>query len=156
MMDGDGGRDGSAAGRRRERSSPAPAVGGWLGGRASAGLLVAALTIAIPRLPVRAQQGDTTRHAAPDTTAAEVVPVTEAYPGLLQRAKVSPAAAVRAALAKVKHGKVAAAQIEERGQRLVYVLTVEDSKGRPREVLVDAETGRVLSNRKLSRIESQG
>lgn len=156
MMDRDARRDGSAPGPRRERSSPAPAAGGWLGARAGAGLLVAALTIAIPRLPVRAQQGDTIRHAAPDTTAAEVVPVTEAYPGLLQRAQVRPAAAVRAALAKVKHGKVTAAQIEERGQRLVYVLAVEDAKGRPREVLVDAETGRVLSNRKLPRSESQG
>lgn len=116
----------------------------------------AALIMAVPRVPVRAQQSDTMRRAAPDTTAAEVVPVTEAYPGLLQRAKVGPAAAVRAALAKVKQGKVTAAQIEERGQRLVYVLAVEDSKGRPREVLVDAETGRVLSNRKRSHSQSQG
>ena len=141
---------------RRDRPSPAPAAWARLRGRTSAGLLMAAFSIAIPRLAVRAQQSDTIRHAVPDTMAAEVVPVIEAYPGLLLRAKVSPAAAVRAALARVKHGKVTAAQIEERGQRLVYVLTVENSKGRPREVLVDAETGRVLSNRKLSRSESQG
>jgi uncharacterized membrane protein YkoI len=144
----------AATGERRDGAPFAPATWAGLRARAGAGLLAAVFSLAIPGLAARAQQSDTIRHAVPDTTAAEIVPVTEAYPGLLLRAKVNPIGAIRAALAKVKHGKVTAAQIEERGQRLVYVLAVEDSKGRPHEVLVDAETGRVLSDRKQSRSES--
>jgi uncharacterized membrane protein YkoI len=82
--------------------------------------------------------------------------VEEAYPGLLQRAAVTPAMAVRAALAKVKKGEVVRAQIEERGTHLVYVLRVDERGKRSRELLVDAASGRVLSNRKLSRRDERG
>jgi uncharacterized membrane protein YkoI len=77
--------------------------------------------------------------------------VDEAYPGLLQRAQVQPDSAVKAALAKVKNGLLESTAIEDRGNRLVYVIRVVEPRGRTRELLVDAETGRVLSNRKLPR-----
>lgn len=97
-----------------------------------------------------AQQGDSAKRAPQDTALlAESISVAEAYPGLLQRAKVAPPAALQAALHKVKNGQLVSARIEERGQHLVYVFRVDEPRGQPRELLVDAETGRVLANRKL-------
>ena len=66
-----------------------------------------------------------------------------------EREEQPPGVAQRVALGKVKNGQLLSAQIEERGRRLVYVIRVDEPGGRPRELLVDAETGRVLANRKL-------
>lgn len=78
--------------------------------------------------------------------------ITEAYPGLLQRAAILPETAIRTALHKIKNGRLVSTRIEDRGQRLVYVILVEEPRRRhSRELLVDGATGRVLSNRKLPR-----
>jgi uncharacterized membrane protein YkoI len=108
--------------------------------------------VALLSIPSHAQSTDTNSRAGiHGTSPSESLAVEEAYPGLLQRAKVRPDSAVEAALAKVKNGRLVSTAIEDRGSRLVYVIRVEERGGRTRELLVDAETGRVLSNRKLPR-----
>lgn len=72
--------------------------------------------------------------------------IAEARPGLLSRAKVTPAAARKAALSRVPKGRIATGEIEEEGGRLVYSFDLDVRGGDGvEEVLVDAKTGEVVS-----------
>jgi Peptidase propeptide and YPEB domain len=118
-------------------------------------ILTAFVTLGtVPTLPQQAQSP--VRIPAESSGQFSDIEVTEAYPGLLQRARVVPAVAVDAALAKVKHGELEEVRIEERGRRLVYVIRIQAPGKQARELLVDADTGRVLSNRKLPRNQPRG
>ena len=77
---------------------------------------------------------------------AQAPKMTEAKPGLLKMATVTPAAATASALAKVPNGKIQAAEIEEEKGKLIYSfdIKVAGKKG-IEEVAVDAKTGAVLS-----------
>ena len=98
-------------------------------------LQTAALLAALAGLP---------GHAAAQATP---VPIKEEKPGLLARATVTPDSARAIALRAVaKGGKIAAAEIEEEGGKLVYSfdITIPRKKGID-EVLVDARTGKVVA-----------
>ena len=99
------------------------------------------------------QQADTNVPGAVDSAGGAPLEVSEAYPGLLRLATVSPEAAVQTALGKVKRGQFLSAAIENRGRHLVYVIRI-DERHDTRELLVDAETDRVLSNHKVLRHEA--
>ncbi|MBI3789753.1 MAG: PepSY domain-containing protein [Gemmatimonadetes bacterium] len=72
--------------------------------------------------------------------------VKEDKPGLLKRAKVTPAAAMAAAQAKVPGGTIRQAEIEEEKGKLVYSFDiVSKGKSGTDEVNVDAMTGAVVS-----------
>lgn len=103
-----------------------------------------------PEHPAQAQG------AQASDTLSDTLEVSEAYPGLLQRAAVPAATAVRTALGKIKDGQLLSTRIEERGERLVYVIRIIERRGQRRECLVDAETGRLLANRKLPRNRQGG
>jgi len=104
-----------------------------------------------------AQQAGSEHPAQPQgAQASDTLEVSEAYPGLLQRAAVPAATAVRTALGKIKDGQLLSTRIEERGERLVYVIRIIERRGQRRECLVDAETGRLLANRKLHRNRQGG
>ena len=77
-----------------------------------------------------------------------VMTVTEEKAGLLKEAKVQPAAAQKAALARVPNGTVTKAEIEKEHSKLIYSydITVPGSSG-VTEVHVDAKTGKVLSTK---------
>lgn len=95
--------------------------------------IVPALLVAIGGLPVRA------------TAQSTPLPVKEEKPGLLARAKVTPDSARAIALRAVaKGGKIAAAEIEEEGGKLVYSFDIKIPRKKGiDEVLVDAMTGKV-------------
>lgn len=121
----------------------------------TAGTLLGAIALGglVGAAPLGGQQSDTAHVAGQDSTAAgeSAYPVAEAYPGLLSRAHVPSREAVAAALARARHSAFHSARIEEQGRRLVYVIWLVESRGQTREVLVDAETGRILANRRVSR-----
>ena len=75
------------------------------------------------------------------------VPIKEEKPGLLARAKVTPDSARATALRAVaKGGKIAAAEIEEEGGKLVYSFDIKIPRKKGiDEVLVDAMTGKVAA-----------
>jgi len=77
-----------------------------------------------------------------------VMPVTEEKAGLLKEAKVQPAEAQKAALARVPKGTVTKAEIEKEHSKLIYSydITVPGETG-VTEVHVDAKTGKVLSTK---------
>jgi hypothetical protein len=79
------------------------------------------------------------------TSLAQGLTVKEDAPGLLKRAKVTPAAAQAAAQAKVPGGTIKAAEIEMEKGKLVYAFDIV-TKGKPGvdEVTVDATTGAVI------------
>lgn len=78
--------------------------------------------------------------------AQSLVPVTEDTPGLLKQAKVQPAEAQKAALARVPNGTITKAEIEQEKKKLIYSydITVPGKSGIT-EVHVDATTGKVVS-----------
>jgi len=70
----------------------------------------------------------------------------EAKPGLLAQAKIKPDSARAIALARVPSGNVHMQEIERERGRLVYSFDVaQANKSGYQEVLVDANTGRVVS-----------
>ena len=73
------------------------------------------------------------------------VPIKEEKPGLLARATVRPDSARAIALRAVaRGGKIAAAEIEEEGGKLVYSFDIKIPRKKGiDEVLVDAMTGKV-------------
>ena len=75
------------------------------------------------------------------------VPIKEEKPGLLAQATVTPDSARAVALRAVaKGGKIAAAEIEEEGGKLVYSFDIKIPKKKGiDEVLVDAKTGKVVA-----------
>ncbi len=78
------------------------------------------------------------------TAAAQGVTVKEEKPGLLKKAKVTPAAAQAAAQAKVPAGTIKSAEIEEEKGKLIYSFDmVTKGKSGVDEVAVDAMTGAV-------------
>lgn len=119
--------------------------------------ILTAVAAVVSAHPVGAQHGANGQQTAPQgVLEADTIEVTESYPGLVQRAAIAPEGAVRAALGKIKEGRLVSTRIEERGARLVYVIRIDERKGQPRECLVDAETGRVLANRKVPRDRQGG
>jgi hypothetical protein len=69
----------------------------------------------------------------------------ETRPGLVASAAVTPDSARRLALRRYPGASVASALLRERGRRLTYVLELRGARANGRtEVLVDAETGRVV------------
>lgn len=83
---------------------------------------------------------------AASSLAAQVVPMKEDKPGLLKRAKVSPAAATATALARVPKGSLRESAIEEEHGKLVYSFDIKVAgRSGVEEVQVDALTGVVVS-----------
>ena len=79
------------------------------------------------------------------TAIAQGVTVKEEKPGLLKKAKATPAAAQAAALAKVPGSTIKAMEIEEEKGKLIYsVDLVTKGKSGVDEVAVDAMTGAVI------------
>jgi Peptidase propeptide and YPEB domain len=75
--------------------------------------------------------------------AAQGVTVKEEKAGLLKKAKVSSEAAIATAQAKLPKAKLAAAEIEEEGGKLIYSFDFKtDGKTGIDEVNVDANTGK--------------
>lgn len=78
------------------------------------------------------------------TAAAQGVTIKEEKPGLLKKAKITPAAAQAAAQAKVPGGSIRSAEIEEEQGKLIYSFDiVTKGKSGVDEVNVDAATGAV-------------
>jgi uncharacterized membrane protein YkoI len=72
--------------------------------------------------------------------------MTEAAPGLLKRARITPDAATATAQAKVPKGKIESAEIEDENGRLIYSFDINTAgKSGIDEVNVDAHTGKVVS-----------
>ena len=104
--------------------------------RALSHVLFSAALAVVASAPADAQQPALTK--APQ--------VEEAAPGLLRRAKITPEAATRTALARVPNGRVQSAEIEEEHGRLVYSYDLKvPGKSGVDEVLIDAATGSVVS-----------
>ena len=84
---------------------------------------------------------------APSPAQSGPVPIKEEKPGLLARAQVTPDSARAIALRAVaKGGKIASAEIEEEGGKLVYSFDIKIPRKKGiDEVLVDAMTGEVAS-----------
>jgi len=77
---------------------------------------------------------------------AQSVKMKEEKPGLLQRAKITPAAATTSARTKIPKGKVVSAEIEEENGKLLYSFDIKTvGKTGIDEVNVDAMTGEILS-----------
>jgi uncharacterized membrane protein YkoI len=75
---------------------------------------------------------------------AQDIKVKEEKPGLLAKAKVTAAAAMASAQAKVPKGKIVSAEIEEEKGKLIYSFDIKtDGKSGTDEVNVDAMTGAV-------------
>ena len=75
---------------------------------------------------------------------AEGVPVKEAKPGLLKKAKITSDAATAAAQEKVPKGTIVSAEIEEEHGKLIYSFDIRtEGKSGIDEVNVDAITGKV-------------
>jgi len=80
-----------------------------------------------------------------DVAFAHGATVTEAAPGLLKRAGITPDAATATAQAKFPKGKIESAEIEEENGKLLYSFDIETpGKSGIDEVNVDAHTGKVL------------
>ena len=72
--------------------------------------------------------------------------VKEAEPGLKAKAKVRSDSAMKVALAKVPGGRISEAELEKEHGKLVYSFDIIDPKqSGVEEVLVDANTGKVVS-----------
>jgi Zn-dependent metalloprotease len=85
---------------------------------------------------------------APIRQGQDTLTVKEAEPGLKAKAKVSSDSAMKAALAKVPGGKVSEAELENEHGKLVYSFDIiAPSKSGVQEVLVDANTGKVVSSK---------
>jgi uncharacterized membrane protein YkoI len=106
-------------------------------------VLVAASTTLLAQASAGATGG---RGVTASVQANAAITVTEAKPGLLKRAKVTPDAAMAKAQAKVPTGKLDTAEIEEEDGKLIYSLVYKIAgKTGVEEVAVDAMTGKVLS-----------
>lgn len=80
--------------------------------------------------------------AAPALTA-QAVTVKEEKPGLLKKAKITAEAAIATAQAKLPSAKLASAEIEQEGGKLIYSFDFKtDGKSGIDEVNVDANTGK--------------
>jgi len=76
---------------------------------------------------------------------AQSTKMTEAAPGLLKRAGITPDAATATAQAKLPKGKIESAEIEEENGKLLYSFDIRTAgKTGIDEVNVDAHTGKVL------------
>ena len=75
--------------------------------------------------------------------AAQGVTVKEEKPGLLKKAKITAEAAIATAQAKLPNAKLASAEIEQEGGKLIYSFDFKtDGKSGIDEVNVDANTGK--------------
>ena len=94
-------------------------------------LVTAAVFLAVSTTAAFSQQGPT---------------VKEESPGLLAKAKITPAQALPIAMAKVPNGVLQEAEIEKEGGKLVYSFDIKaPGKTGTDEVVIDAMTGKVLS-----------
>jgi len=76
----------------------------------------------------------------------DTLTVKEAEPGLKAKARVQSDSAMKVALAKVPGGKISEAELEKEHGKLVYSFDIADpKKSGVEEVLVDANTGKVVS-----------
>ncbi|MBX6365517.1 MAG: PepSY domain-containing protein [Gemmatimonadetes bacterium] len=83
-------------------------------------------------------------HASHATATSHAPSITEAKPGLLKQATVTPEAA-RATAEKEVQGRLVRQRIEERGGKLVYAFWIRPAKAtHSTTVLVDAKTGQVV------------
>ncbi len=84
--------------------------------------------------------------AAPLVGQSAKVTMKETTPGLLARAKVTPAAATATAQAAVPKGTIASAEIEDENGKLIYSFDFKTAgKSGIDEVNIDALTGKLLS-----------
>src|SRR5476651_1127403 len=80
--------------------------------------------------------------AAPSLSAQSVT-VKEETPGLLKKAKITAEAAIATAQAKLPNAKLASAEIEQEGGKLIYSFDFKtEGKSGIDEVNVDANTGK--------------
>lgn len=78
---------------------------------------------------------------------AQTVPMKEASPGLLKKAKITADAATSTAMAKVPNGKLESREIEMKKNELVYAFAIKaPGKAKSEHVLVDANTGSVVED----------
>ena len=92
-----------------------------------------------------AAQGTGRAQASVSASVSADVKVTEAKPGLLARAKITPQAATATALANVANGKLDSAEIEEEDGKLIYSFDIKvPGKTGIEEVNVDAMSGKVV------------